>query len=237
MSTFTTQKGTVLPLLDLKGKPYLQVPHRVVWFCEEKPDWSIETSIEEKNENYCVIVASIKNESGRILRTARKREDRQHFADFMEKAETGAIGRALALLGYGTQFASELEEGHRIVDSPVQPKQSQQSPRPTQTAKAARPNNYAPGAMDYQSYTIDFGKHKGKQLSDLGMDDLMSYVSFLEDSARRDGKPLSQKSAMFVSMAQAYVNAEKPGQMESAQDFNPGPEDIPHFDSDENIPF
>ena len=41
------------------------------------------------------------------------------FPDYVEKAETGAIGRALAALGYGTQFAPELNEQHRIVDSPV----------------------------------------------------------------------------------------------------------------------
>ncbi|HTD18454.1 MAG TPA: hypothetical protein VK667_02885, partial [Ktedonobacteraceae bacterium] len=39
---------------------------------------------------------------------------------YIEKAETGAIGRALAALGYGTQFAPELNEEHRIVDSPVE---------------------------------------------------------------------------------------------------------------------
>jgi hypothetical protein len=39
----------------------------------------------------------------------------------MEKAETGAIGRALALIGYGTQFAPEMDEEDRIVDSPVIP--------------------------------------------------------------------------------------------------------------------
>ena len=33
-------------------------------------------------------------------------------------AETGAIGRALALCGYGTQFSTELEESN-VVDSPV----------------------------------------------------------------------------------------------------------------------
>jgi hypothetical protein len=33
---------------------------------------------------------------------------------------SGAIGRALAALGYGTQFAPELDEQHRIVDSPVE---------------------------------------------------------------------------------------------------------------------
>jgi hypothetical protein len=35
------------------------------------------------------------------------------------KAETKAVGRALAMLGYGTQFAPEMDEGERIVDSPV----------------------------------------------------------------------------------------------------------------------
>ncbi len=42
------------------------------------------------------------------------------FPDFLEKSETCAVGRALAELGFGTQFvADELEEAHRIVDSPV----------------------------------------------------------------------------------------------------------------------
>ena len=41
------------------------------------------------------------------------------FADYLEKAETRAVGRALAMCGYGTQFAPELEERERIVDSPV----------------------------------------------------------------------------------------------------------------------
>jgi hypothetical protein len=42
------------------------------------------------------------------------------FKDYLEKAETGAIGRALAMCGYGTQFTGdELDEGVRIVDAPV----------------------------------------------------------------------------------------------------------------------
>src|SRR2546422_8919831 len=49
-----------------------------------------------------------------------KSEKAASFPDFIEKAETGAIGRALAALGYGTQFAPELNEEHRIVDAPVE---------------------------------------------------------------------------------------------------------------------
>jgi hypothetical protein len=42
--------------------------------------------------------------------------------DFAEKAETGAIARALAVAGYGTEAALDLDEGtdqDRIADSPV----------------------------------------------------------------------------------------------------------------------
>ncbi len=52
---------------------------------------------------------------------ATKTESAASFPDYAEKAETGAIGRALALLGYGTAFtADELNEEHRIVDAPVE---------------------------------------------------------------------------------------------------------------------
>lgn len=51
---------------------------------------------------------------------ATKTECAASFPDYCEKAETSAIGRALALLGYGTQFtADELNEEHRIADAPV----------------------------------------------------------------------------------------------------------------------
>ena len=42
----------------------------------------------------------------------------QNIRDYFEKAETKAIGRALAMLGYGTQFAPELDEAERVVDTP-----------------------------------------------------------------------------------------------------------------------
>jgi hypothetical protein len=53
--------------------------------------------------------------------TATKSENAASFPDYIEKAETGAVGRALAMLGYGTQFTGdELSEEHRIVDAPVE---------------------------------------------------------------------------------------------------------------------
>ena len=42
------------------------------------------------------------------------------FHDFVEKAETAAIGRALAVAGYGTEAALDLDEGaNNVADAPV----------------------------------------------------------------------------------------------------------------------
>jgi len=54
--------------------------------------------------------------------TGTKTENAASFADYLEKAETGAIGRALVALGYGTQFTDDLDEDERVVDSPVERK-------------------------------------------------------------------------------------------------------------------
>ena len=125
-------------------RDYLPVQWRLVWFREQCPNGSIETEMlhldldreteeeidvwnEEKQVNekgarrangFAVFRAIAKDGKGGVG-TGTKSEKAASFPDFIEKAETGAIGRALAALGFGTQFAPELDEQHRIVDSPV----------------------------------------------------------------------------------------------------------------------
>lgn len=120
MSSVKTKGGSELPLINLKGKDYLQVAYRLVWFREEHPDFRIETEFPQLNDSLAIAKATIRDAQGNAIATAHKREDKGHFADYMEKAETGAIGRALALIGYGTQFTDDLDEGERIVDAPLQ---------------------------------------------------------------------------------------------------------------------
>lgn len=115
-------------LMDLKGKSYLQVMWRLVWFREEKPMWSIDTKLEHLTENHAVFSAKIFDENGAQKSAGYGSESVKDFRDFIEKAETKAVGRALAMLGYGTQFAPEMDEGERIVDSPVQRKTQQEPP-------------------------------------------------------------------------------------------------------------
>jgi len=106
-------------LMDLKGKDYLQVAWRLVWFRQDKPLWGIDTKLEQLTENHAVFSAKIYDENGVQKSAGYGSESIKDFRDFIEKAETKAVGRALAMLGYGTQFAPELDEGDRIVDSPI----------------------------------------------------------------------------------------------------------------------
>ena len=107
-------------LIDLKGKKYLQVMWRLVWFREEHPNWGIETGAINVDEKGALFYAHIYDEKGNLLSSGHGSETPKDFGDYIEKAETKAVGRSLAMLGFGTQFtADELDEGSRIVDSPV----------------------------------------------------------------------------------------------------------------------
>jgi hypothetical protein len=105
------------------GRFYLPVAARLVWFREEHPDWGIETRPLEFNveKGYALFEATVFDAAGKLMAKGTKMETREGFHDFLEKAETGAIGRALAVCGYGTQFAPDLFEGN-VVDSPMEPR-------------------------------------------------------------------------------------------------------------------
>jgi hypothetical protein len=121
------KNGREYPLMDIKGKKYLQVAYRLQWLSDDNANYVIDTSFLALTDDRAVAkaVVTILNEQGQMIRraSATKAEDGSSFPDFAEKAETGAVGRALAMLGFGTQHAvSDLDEGTRIVDSPLESK-------------------------------------------------------------------------------------------------------------------
>ncbi len=120
-------------MIRVRGGQYLPVAPRVAWFRSEHPDWTIETQPLhlDTERGVAVFQAVVKDAGGRTIATATKMERQADFPDFVEKAETGAVGRALALCGYGTLSALDLAE--RIpVDAPTmtEPPNANETPQP-----------------------------------------------------------------------------------------------------------
>jgi hypothetical protein len=208
-NVYRTPKGTELPIMNLRGKEYLEVKYRLVWFREEHPDWAIETELLSVTEDSAYCRAVIKDGNGRVIATSHKFENKKGFADFIEKSETGSIGRALALIGFGTQFcADELDEGERIVDSPTIPAVPQHEPEvppwmnepwPDEAMQTPQPKGEQQD--DPGEYKVTFGaKFKGKKLKEIGKPDIESYIHWLEDNAAKKGLPLSAE-ARFLKVA------------------------------------
>lgn len=103
-------------LIDMRGKKYLPVNWRVVWFREDHPKGSITTELIQDG----LMKATVTNADGLILATGHGTPKQMGVAKSrpFEGAETAAIGRALALAGYGTQFTGE-EEGEHLADAPI----------------------------------------------------------------------------------------------------------------------
>jgi len=124
--SFKLKSGIELPLMDLRGKEYLQVAHRFVWLVDEFENYSINSEFLKLEDEQAVCRTTIKlmDKDGKIIReaSATKKETKKDFADFVEKAETGSCGRCLAMLGMGTQFSTQdMEEGQRLADAPLPP--------------------------------------------------------------------------------------------------------------------
>jgi predicted nucleic-acid-binding protein len=130
-------------LIKLKGKDYLPVAARLAWINHDEKSFVIKTEIVQMSDTHAIVRATVTifSEEKDIAReaTAVKREDKAHFADFLEKAETGSVGRALGMLGFGTLHTEDFDEipnpnapdaNLRPVDKPVTPKPSLVDQRP-----------------------------------------------------------------------------------------------------------
>jgi hypothetical protein len=87
---------------------YLDVRWRLAWLRTEQPNARITTEHVILDDELAVFRALVQVPDGGCA-TGYGSETRDDWDDFIEKAETKAIGRALAALGYGTQFAIDFE--------------------------------------------------------------------------------------------------------------------------------
>ena len=111
-------------LMDFKGNAYLKVPGRVQMFREAHPLGVITTELVATDPNI-IIRAQVMTDEGTLIATGYGTAPT--FGHGMgtwkgkeiEKAETAAVGRALAFAGYGTMAALEDDDAEQPVDAPV----------------------------------------------------------------------------------------------------------------------
>lgn len=198
MKEWTTPKGTKLPIIDLRGKDYLQAAHRLVWFREEHPDWSIQTEFIKLEEKYAIARATIRN-LDMIMATAHKREDEKDFKDFAEKAETSAVARALAFCGYGTQFCGdELEEGQRLADAPNK-RATKQKPLPEQDTNDI--------ADDPGKYIVRCGrKLRGMTLESIPVEEISGFMRWIQTDKQSESVRNQDEYQEFLVVANDYLS-------------------------------
>lgn len=108
-------------LTKVGGKEYLEVKWRLVWLRETHPEASIETELVSHADQMAIFRARVTLPNGSGA-TGYGSEGFDDFREYIEKAETKAIGRALAALGFGTQFCPDFDfgaDGGNVVDSPI----------------------------------------------------------------------------------------------------------------------
>lgn len=108
-------------LTRVNGADYLEVKWRLVWLREQHPEAVVETDLVQHRDDLALFRAKVTLPTGAEA-TGWGSESPSDFRDFIEKAETKAIGRALAALGFGTQFCPDFDFGAaagKVVDAPI----------------------------------------------------------------------------------------------------------------------
>ena len=106
--------------IEVKGKAYACVAARVQAFRELFPNGRIETEILTMDAGVVTMRSTIYDEQGNILATGHAQEKESastvNKTSFIENCETSAVGRALGMLGIGSdeQMASAEEVANAI---------------------------------------------------------------------------------------------------------------------------
>jgi len=184
---------------------YLEVKWRLVWLREVHPDAIIETELLAHTENSAIVFARITIPGGGSA-TGIGSETYDDFRDFHEKCETKAIGRALAALGFGTQFCPDHDFGAsegKVVDSPID--FAANRGRRFTPGPANGPSGTTQSTQEITPRQIKFieamARERGIADAQLATDIVKRYGKALPELTRRD-------ASAFIEILQAQRNPE-----------------------------
>lgn len=173
---------------DIKGKAYSEVAQRIKVFRMVYPQGSIATHIESLENGVVVMSCEVKDENGNLLGKAYayEKEDSSFInkTSFIENCCTSATGRALGYAGFGidTSVASAEEVANAI-------------------------NNQTLTQEEADSYTLTFGKYKGKTLKEIEEED-HKYINWLMDNTK------DERILKMIEMSLGYALPDEEEQQE-----------------------
>jgi hypothetical protein len=122
MSESTERFDPVEKMIKIGRADYLLVRDRMMWAREQHPNLCIATEVLRLDDTIAVFKARVDyvaDDGGIVFGEGHGSETPKDFPEYIEKAETKAVGRALGALGYGTAAAFEENPDISIADAPV----------------------------------------------------------------------------------------------------------------------
>ena len=145
-------------LTQVDGRTYLEVKWRLLWLRTEQPNAAVSTELVEHRDGFALFRAKVSLPGGGEA-TGWGSESVEEFQDYLEAAETKALGRALAALGYGTQFCQDFsvyaDEPEPLADSPISLVPEEGAPKRMRSARATEAQVNAIHAIARQVYNWD----------------------------------------------------------------------------------
>ena len=118
---------TKLKTVNIKGKEYVEVNERLIYFRKTYPNYSLTSEVLEKTDKSILILATISDDEGKVIATGMAEEEKGstfiNKTSYVENCETSAWGRALANFGIGldTSVASANEVQNAIAQQEEKP--------------------------------------------------------------------------------------------------------------------
>lgn len=109
-----------LKTINIKGKEYVEVNERIIFFRKNYKNHSLTTEVIDKTDDTVLIKATVLNEEGVTIATGHAEEVKGstfiNKTSYVENCETSAIGRCLGCLGIGidTSVASYEEVANAV---------------------------------------------------------------------------------------------------------------------------